>query len=365
MNSPVRHRSRRASGPTVVGLVGLAIALLFSVWVLAGVKWDATIFVGFGGEATATREYAEDRLGPVFLRSGQGHDGKFFFVQANDPWILDPEENIAVADRPLYRSQRMLYPVLAGVGGALSPAAIVWALLGINVVAMGVGSWAAASIAQTMGISPWWGLAFALNLGFLSELVIDGAGVVASAAAFSAVALFLSNRYGWGVLLLVLAALAREAMLIAAVGSGWWLWRQGNGSRKAILAVGVPVAAVAAWAVYSRWRIGWASGVSEVKEIGWPLVGFAQATKTWVGDPLDIAIGVALLALLLVFGLRALRSDTLVAWAFVGFVALGVVFTSRVWENYFDITRAIAPVITAFVILVGVSITQQRAAVRT
>jgi hypothetical protein len=337
--------------------------LLFSLWVLAAVKWDATIFVAFGREATATRQYAEERLGPVFLRGGQGHDGKYFFVQANDPWILDPEENIAVVDRPLYRSQRMLYPVLAGVAGTLPPVAIVWALLGINIVAMGVGTWATASIAQGMGVSPWWGLAFALNLGFISELAIDGAGVVASAAAFSAVAVMLRNRYGWGVLLLVLAALTREAMLIAAVGSAWWLWRQRGESRQAVLAVGAPIAAVAAWAVYSRWRIGWASGVSEVKEIGWPLAGFAEAAKTWMGDPLALAIGFTLLALLLVFGVRVLKSDALVGWAFVGFVALGLVFTSQVWESYFDITRAIAPVITAYAILVVASLKDQRRAV--
>ena len=35
----------------------------------------------------------------------------------------------------------------------------------------------------------------------------------------------------------------------------------------------------------------------------------------------------------------------------VGFVALGVVFTRQVWQSYFDITRAVAPAITAFVLM--------------
>jgi hypothetical protein len=40
-----------------------------------------------------------------------------------------------------------------------------------------------------------------------------------------------------------------------------------------------------------------------------------------------------------------------VGWAFLGFVALALVFTEQVWRSYFDITRAIAPVITSFVLL--------------
>ena len=52
---------------------------------------------------------------------------------------------------------------------------------------MGVGTWVVAMLAMRMGGSPWWGLAFALNLGFISEMNIDGAGVVAAAAAFGAV----------------------------------------------------------------------------------------------------------------------------------------------------------------------------------
>src|SRR5690606_19508433 len=125
--------------------------------VLAETGWDATVFVAFGEEATPTREYAEERLGEVFLRRAQGHDGKFFFVQSNDPWVIDPEENALVLDRPLYRSQRMLYPALAGGGGLFGPETIVWAMLVVNLLAMGVGTWVTARIAMEMGGSPWWG----------------------------------------------------------------------------------------------------------------------------------------------------------------------------------------------------------------
>jgi hypothetical protein len=341
-----RHRTA-----IVVGLVAMALSTLMAVRVLSEVGWDPTIFVAFGEEATPTREYAEERLGDVFLRPAQGHDGKFFFVQANDPWVVDPDSNAQVLDRPLYRSQRMLYPVLAGGVGFLDSEAIVWAMLVVNLIAMGVGTWATAQIAVEMGGSGWWGLAFALNLGFISEINIGGAGVVAAAAAFGAVLMFMKDRVPLGIAFLGVAALAREAMLIAVAGTALWLWVR-HRRRTAVVTALIPGLAVVLWAAYLRVRIGEGATASEVQEIGWPFVGFIEAFQSWSEDPIDLAVGVVVMILFLLFTRRALIGGHLVGSAFLGFVLLGIVFTEQVWHSYFDITRAIAPIITSFVLLV-------------
>jgi hypothetical protein len=334
----------------LVGLVGLLLPTLMAVRVVSAVDGDATIFVAFGDEATPTREYAEERLGDVYLRKWQGHDGKFFFVQSNDPWLLDPEENAMVLDRPLYRSQRMLYPVLAGGAGLFGPETIVWAMLVVNLLAMGVGTWVTARIAMEMGGSPWWGLAFALNLGFISEVTIGGAGVVAAAAAFGGVLMLMRERLAWGVVLLSLAALSREAMLIAAAGAAVWLWmnrRRGS----ALVTMVIPVLAVATWAAYLRLRIGNGAVASQVEEIGRPFVGLFNAFGRWLDSPIDMVTGLAIVLLFVLFVRRVLQSKHLVGLAFIGFVLLGVVFTEQVWRSLFDISRAVAPVITSFVLL--------------
>lgn len=336
--------------PIIVGLVAIAFSSLIAVRVLSGVGWDATIFVAFGEKATPTRDYAEERLEEVYLRPEQGHDGKFFYVQANDPLVLNPDENAVVLDRPLYRSQRMLYPLLAGGAGLFGPETIVWTMLLVNLLAVGVGSWVVARIAVEMGGSPWWGLAFALNLGFISEVNIGGAGVVAAAVAFGAVLCLMRERYVPAIVLLVLAALSREAMLIAAAGSALWLWLRRDRGR-AIVAGAVPLAAVLAWAAYLRMRIGSGVVTTQVQEIGWPFVGFAQAFGNWISDPVDLAAGVAMMVLFVFFTRRVLMTRHIVGLAFVGFVALGLVFTEQVWHSYFDITRAVAPIITSFVLL--------------
>jgi hypothetical protein len=332
-------------------MIALAFASTLVARSLAQVDWDPTLYTAFGEEALSTRQYAEERLGEVYLRRAQGHDGKFFFVQANDPWVLDSEQNAEVFDRPLYRSQRMLYPVLAGGLGLFSPEVIVWSLIVVNILAFGAGTWATAAVAEQMGMSGWWGLSFALNIGFINEMNIDGAGIVAAAAAFGAVALILKGRPGWGILFLVLAALAREAMLIVAAGTAWWLWRYRDERREGSFALIVPVGAVGLWALYLRLQIGLEAGVSQIQEIGLPFVGFIQAIEGWRSNPLDLVVGCAYLVFLILFARRAMTSRHLVGWAMVGFAVLGVVFTRQVWQSYYDISRAVAPLITAFVLL--------------
>ena len=355
----------RFSTPVAVGLVAIFLASLVALRVWSAFDRDLTIFVAFGVESVEINEYAEAQLErEVAKRDNQGHDGKFFFVQANDPLVLEPEENIAVVVRPLYRSQRMFYPILAGGGGLFSANVIVWALLIVNLIAMGLGSWAVAQLAMEMGGSPWWGLAFVLNIGFISEMNIDGAGVVAAAAAFGAVVLLLKQRLGWAIALLTIAVLSREAMLIAAAGSAFWLWRRGE-RRDALLVAGIPSAAVALWAIYLRFRIDFDTGLSEVQEIGLPFAGFIDAIEIWASDPLNLVAGVTILLLLLLFTRRVLISGQLVGWAFIGFVPLAILFTRQVWQSYFDITRAVAPVLTAFVLLVFIAGTDsQRTSVR-
>ncbi len=335
----------------LVGLVGLLLATGVALRVLSAAEGDATILVAFGEDATPTREYAEERLGDIWLRTVQGHDGKFFFVQANDPWIIDPQANALVLDRPLYRSQRMLYPILAGAGGLLPPAGVVWGLLIVNLIAVGFGTWAVARLALEMGGSVWWGLAFTLNLGFISEMTISGAGVVSASLAFLALVMVLKDRMSVAIVLLSLAALAREAMLIAAVGTAIWLWRKAR-RRDAVLAFLVPILVAGLWALYVRVRIGLEPGVDQVQEIGLPLQGFIQAFANWVDDPFNLVVGVSMLLLMALYTRRTLISSHLVGWAFLGFVLLGLLFTRQVWNSWFDISRAIGPLITGYVLLV-------------
>ena len=122
----------------------------------------------------------------------------------------------------------MFYPLLAGGAGCFSAEAVVWALLHRQRHCDGRRHLGGRASRDADGWFAVVGLAFALNLGFISEMNIDGAGVVAAAAAFGAVLMLLDEKLGWAVALLTISVLSREAMLIAVAGSAFWLWRRGR-----------------------------------------------------------------------------------------------------------------------------------------
>lgn len=341
----------RVRNPAVwVALVSLLFTGVMVARNLVVFDGNPSVFMAFGADTTASREYAVALLGDdLDFRSGLGHDGKFFFAQANDPFLLHPEVHAATLDRPVYRSQRVLFPLIAGGFGLLSPWGVVWGMLALSVVTFAIGTYATALVAQGMGGSAWWGLAFGLNIGVVSELLVGGAGHLGLALVMFAIAALQRGRVGWSVLALCGAVLTREVLLIAVAGIAVWLWNHRH-RRLAVVHALVPGLVVLAWGAYVRARIGWMTGVSEVEEIGWPMVGLARAARLWPHSLLNGMVGLAVVVLLILFLRRALMSRWLVGYAAFGFVPVAFLLTLQVWFGYFDITRAVSPVITAFLL---------------
>lgn len=345
----MREMNHKVVLVTAIGLI-LSTAIAFRIY--HDNDRDITSFIAFGDEDPVTAAYGERALGDVYLRDGLGHDGRFFFIQANDPWLNEPSDNAGLLDLPIYRSQRMFYPLLAGGLGLFSAETIVWAMLVVNLLAAAGGTLSVANIAAGMGGSPWWGLAFPLNIGLISEMSINSAGVVAAAAGFAGIALLAKERIPLGILALTAAALSREVMLLVCAGTAVWYWTRGR-RRLSVLTLAIPVFAVGLWAAFIRLRLDLGSGVSEVNAIGWPFVGIARAfARSASGNGTNLVVGVVVLLLIVFFTRRVLRERSLFGWSMVGIGLLAFFLTEQVWLNYFDISRAIAPVLTAFVVIV-------------
>ena len=348
--APISMRARQyaRSSPWVVGVVSLVFALTMMLKVMGGPGGDITIFLAFGEEATEITEHAEQELErEVFLRLVQGHDGKYFFLQAADPLYLDPDQHAVLLDRPVYRAQRMLYPLIAGAFGAMPITLLPWSMVIVNVLAIGIGGLGTAKLSTRLGANPWWGLTFPLNIGLLFEFAISGAGIVAFAAAVWAFLALEEERFTAAAMLLTASVLAREAMFLSVVGV-LWLARRRTGRWQLPLILW-PAGAAGTWALYIRSRLD--SGVTELEEIGFPFGGIVEAIPTWRESPLDLLVAGMILALIVVFVMRTLRSNLYLAWGSVGFAALAVLLTRQVWLRQYNITRAVAPLLTAFVIV--------------
>ena len=341
-------RDERRVNEWHVGAAGLLIAVaafLFSLFGSYG--GDVTGVLTVGDEWTGIQRHAEQELGrEIHTREGLGHDGAFFFLQALDPLYLEPEEHAAEIFRPVYRAQRMAYPMIAGAGGLTPASWLPWTMVLTNILAFGLGTAGTARLSRRMGGSPWWGLAFALNVGVLFELDISGAGVLAFAAAIWGTVALEEDEPRRAIPWFVLAVLAREVMFLYLAGVlllRWW--RTG----KLPFALGFWPALVAGlWAVYIRLRLDPGDGV---QEFGIPLKGFIGAIPSWTDRPVDLVIVIALIVVMGGLLVRSIRTPTYIGWGALGFVLLAVLLSRQVWWRFFDITRATAPVITAYILV--------------
>jgi hypothetical protein len=150
--------------------------------------WNPSIFLAVGSDLPVT-EYVVDLLGPdIDMRGALGHDGQYFFAQANDPLLLEPELHAAVLDRPVVSQPACFVPAACWRFRRFPPGMVVWTMLALSVLTFGFGTYATALVAEGMGGSPLWGLAFCLNLGVISELLIGGTGHLGLALVLASVA---------------------------------------------------------------------------------------------------------------------------------------------------------------------------------
>ncbi len=328
----------------VVGLVVIGGSLLAN-------DGDITGLIKFGAEDEALEitRHVEDLMGrEIATVPPLGHDGKFFFLQALDPLYLSPADHATLLDRPVYRGQRMLFPLVAGAGGLMPVGWLSWSIAFTNLAAIALGTVGTARLARRAGASRWWGLAFALNIGVIFEFDISGAGILAFAAAIWGTLALEERRdrsaAGW----FTVAVLSREVMFLYLAGA---LALRLVRTRRVPWRIGIPpTIAAGTWAVYLRLRLDAGSGVDQVQEFGGPFVGMSQAFGNWVDNPVDLAVIVALLAIIPLLVIRAVRQPTYLGWGALGFVVLAVFFSRQVWWRFFDVSRAIAPVITAYLL---------------
>lgn len=338
---------------SIVALAVLAVAFsaLLVGRLLAPNDFDPSTTIKFGEVFEEHNEYGTNLLGDIALAPMAGHDGKFFFTQAMDPFYLEPDVHAIYLDRPTYRAQRMAYPTMASLGGLLPAKATAWGLIVVNILGMAVGTVYSGLVATRMGLSNWFGLAFLVNPGMIVDLGIDGAGVVAMAAMMAGVYYFLAGDLVPAAISLSVAALSRETMLIAAVGLAAFYWYK---NRRVAWVLAMPWIAVAFWWVYLHWRLE--DGLAQdTQALDLPFVGFGNAFAGWLNTPgstIDLAVGCILLIIAVVVLIRSARTPTALGWAVSGFAVLGIFMSEPVWERWFDSTRALAPVVTTYILLI-------------
>lgn len=340
---------------TRVAAVSVGVYLLLGAALLAANGGHVEWFAKFGEQAPYT-PVARALVGPdLLVPLDDGHDGAAYWLLAGDPLLLDSgsggRTDVTHFERPGYRAQRVLYPLLASPGGLAGERGLLWALVLVNLAVIAGGAYVTTLLALEVGAPARAGWAFAANPIVLLSFVMDFADALALALLVATVLALRRRRVAWAVAAAVAAVLAKEVGL-AAVGAlalapvAWGGVRLSPRQRAALL--GLPLLAAATWGAYARWRLGWPPGdVQEVVVV--PFAGFVDSWRrgwSWAGNWGD-AFGAALVLLAAVaIAWRWWRKRTTELLAAVPFAALVPFMSIYVVDLLVNFVRVIGPALT-------------------
>jgi hypothetical protein len=359
-----------------------AVALLVGVGMVLGRlvlvdHGDITRFIGLGVIYTH-----RSGLPPgLFVSRGAGWDGQYFYRLALDPLDLHRTAFGITLDTP-YRLQRLGYPVLVWLAAAGRSALVPWALVGVNVAALGVLGGLGGRLARDSGRPAMWGVLFAGYWGFPLALSWDLTGVVLAAMLVAALLALRRHRPVLATFALTAAVLTKETalILVAAVALAELIAPSpapappphGEGvdqrrfaffpRRRRHLVWAVPLVVFAAWQVVLRLLVGGSAiGGDAGANLGLPLVALVDqvvrdlrhiGNVVFLIDLAEIALIVGLVALALV---TSWRTATLVheRYSLLGLTGLALCLSGAVWGGKKDL-RSLAELFTvAMVVLVS------------
>jgi hypothetical protein len=320
-----------------------------SALVLISSRTNPEWFVHFGTFSPVASEGKRVLGTRLLVTPGQGQDGQTFWLMARDPLLAHPAVVASREDRPAYREQRVLYPLLAAPLRLLGEQPLVWALLLVNLAAVAFGAYWAAQLAEALGAHPWLPLAFLLNPVVVVSLLYDTADALAVALVLCGLTYWYRDRRSdvwWAAVAFVFAALAKEIMfLVPIVLAIAALARRQR--RDAAIVISPALAALVGWGLYERARLGWPA--TRIVELTWPFNGFHQAyVRGWQpfhqGGQAAVAIFCLIAMALAVAAWLYWRSD--VVLAAVPFALLFVCLSSQVLDLGLNSIRATGPALT-------------------
>lgn len=204
----------------------LVAALLYGGMTLLRLRnldWDPSRFV-FAGPNVCDPELTPPNL---HIHPGQnGYDGQYFYRIAVAPFSFEKREAGIVLMPPVYRHQRILYPLLAHAAAFGQTHYIPHALIGVNLVFVCALAFLLGGYVRSFERHALWAVPAILFPGFPVTLSLDLSEIVALAGAVAGLWAWRKERRWWASAAFALAALAKEPTLLVAASVGMYeTWR--------------------------------------------------------------------------------------------------------------------------------------------
>ena len=361
----LRSRAGQAAVPGLIALVAAAAEVVARVLIklrgnVSGLALIGNVY-GHPGQLPAG----------VKVFHYTGYDGQFYYRMARNPASLH-RYGYGVTLDVWYRLVRIGYSALAWLGSAGVPAALPYALVIINVLAIGAIGVLGGVAAQQAGRPALWGLLLAGYFGFATSVARDLTEPLAAACLLAGI--LACRRRHWLLAggLFAFGALTRETVLVApfalAVTRLVALARRRARPGPEDLAWVIPGLAFVAWEVV----LERATGVFPIlvdggKNAGVPLLAALKAIAHNAGHPFAPVTGapgavliwdleLLVLALFAVAALLALRSTTVPVYeraAFVLYLVEIFCLAPTNWDGYADLRSFTEAYLLAVLILLA------------
>ena len=340
-----RHPSVTFATPAI-----LAAAALLFLWLLVTRQGGDIGRLPCAGEA-----FVDATKSPACLavaKDSAGYDGQFYYRLAIAPF--DTSERVAGVrfDYAVYRSQRILYPLVAHVLSAGDPCRVLWILPLINIISITALGWCAAILVGRTGVHPLWGIVAAIWPGFLFSLARNLTEPMECAFLVGGFAALSTRSYRWATLWFCCAALTRETAIIAAVVILFYGVVISLRDRKLSPLIGVGVLPPVVYmlfklSLFELWSLPINLGVKSVVSV--PFAGFVgllrdsiRADSRLGGVQTAELIMLALLAIVALLCLRSSAADIMIKLSCVTYVLFAAAWTRDIWTEDWAFLRASA-----------------------
>jgi hypothetical protein len=311
--------------PTALGLLAALLAAIAMALSLRPAGWDLTALprVNAGTALGAAARTIDQNFHAVHTGA---YDGQFYWGIAIDPLATNTVH--PTFDKPSYRYGHPLYGWLGWIFSGGVAQAVPAALAGIGLASMFAAAAAASALGMSRGSRGWEGLAVALNPGLIVSARGDLSEPLGVALLLGALAAYQRERRAAAWICFALLPLAKEPLILVPLSVVVWELVQRKRWHAFVLATAI--APALAWWTYARIHFGqwFTSGGSALAA---PFTGWSRSIdrdRSAVGDlhhsPLAAAALVAILIVVVLTGVRALRARGPVELTAIAFAMLGL-----------------------------------------
>jgi hypothetical protein len=319
--------------------VALATLLLYGTFVFVQLRrhgFNPSVFVTAGDEFTDNTAPA----GLLVAPNSSGYDGQFYYRIACDPFSTQAVVAGVHFDYPVYRLQRIGYPLLVWMLSFGNRAAVPWMMIAVNLAALASIGAAAVMATRDLRVPAWSCLALALYPGFLLSVSRDLVEPLEVFLILIALVLLQRKRFVVAACFLVLAALTKETSLLFALGvlvSGLMT----RPRQKIYLVSLAPFAAHLGWKVvlFRLWRLPMTFVTGE--HFMFPFSGFLARARDAISAGASGRTALIEMAMLVTFGVIVLfgfrsslaANEIKVAWLLYA-ALLFTLGTEFWWEDW-------------------------------